>query len=216
MWTQDYCLLFLHSSVFVLRNMCTSRKSFDMWWMFTEASRPTAYPNILVGLPFVELFFSCYIWLMKECQNILTAMLGTNYWPVQCTGHWPLQWKSFRLQSGGKIPDQSVDKWHLLKKVPSNWRHGDQPGSAAGGEPHWRRDGGAGSFGEEKEGGGIHNCYLPPPDLKVCIVGRRWRKKSEADVKTGAGKTGRVEGKLTWRPHIFWWYPDIKLASMYL
>ena len=31
----------------------------------------------------------------------------------------------------------------------------------------------------------------------VCIAGRRWRKESEADVKTGAGETGRVKGKLT-------------------
>ena len=31
----------------------------------------------------------------------------------------------------------------------------------------------------------------------VCIAGRRWRKKSEAAVKTGAGETGRVKGKLT-------------------
>ena len=31
----------------------------------------------------------------------------------------------------------------------------------------------------------------------VCIAGRRWRKKSKADVKTGAGETGRVQGKLT-------------------
>ena len=53
-------------------------------------------------------------------------------------------------------------------------------------------------FGAENEGfEGIHNCdkrSLPKIDFEVFITGGKQRKKSETDVKTGAGETGRVEG----------------------
>ena len=97
-------------------------------------------------------------------------------------------------------PDQSVEKWRLLKEVPPiNVTQSDIMATSPGEQQE------VNLIDEEEEQEQdplvkkrkVEVSIVDICHKLVCIAGRRWRKKSEADVKTGAGETGRVKGKLT-------------------